>query len=169
MNEDARSFLQHAKLLSVAENWAYNDSRNKLRSEFHALMKERDVDIIVCPAYVGSAPVRQGTDYGTYTMLWNMLDHPALVFPTGDVVDVELDPVDVKYTPTNPIDKQQFDKCEFKRDIYLSSDLLTRVDDPKVFAGAPLSLQVVGKHLRDEETVAAARLIEQIMLGKNPL
>lgn len=41
--------------------------------------------------------------------------------------------------------------------------LILSQDDPKVFAGAPIGLQVVGKHLRDEETVAAARLIEQII------
>jgi amidase len=114
INEDVRSFLQHAKLLSVAENWALNDRRNQLRAEFHALMKERGVDIIICPAYVGSAPVRKGTDYGTYTMLWNMLDQPALVFPTGDIVTAELDPIDRSYAPTNPIDKQQFEKCMYR-------------------------------------------------------
>ena len=36
-------------------------------------------------------------------------------------------------------------------------------DDPKTFEGAPIGLQVVGKHLRDEETVAAAKLIESIL------
>lgn len=38
-------------------------------------------------------------------------------------------------------------------------DLL--VDDPKVFDGAPIGLQIVGKHLRDEEMLAAARVIEE--------
>jgi len=123
INEDVSSFLQHAKLLSVAENWAINDRRNKLRAEFHALMKERGVDIIICPAYIGSAPVRGGTDYATYTMLWNMLDHPALVFPTGDVVDPELDPIDSTYIPANPIDKQQFDKCKLRSNLWLSSEI----------------------------------------------
>lgn len=112
MNEDAGTFLQHAKMLTVAENWAYNDRRDKLRAEFHALMKARGVDIILCPPYVGSAPLRNKTDYGTYTMLWNMLDQPALVMPSGLFVDPVLDPVDGDYKPTNDIDQAQFDKCE---------------------------------------------------------
>ena len=111
MNLEASSFLQHARELTVAENWAYNDRRDKLRAEFHALMKERGVDVIVCPPYVGAAPLRNKMDYGTYTMLWNMLDQPALVFPTGQFVDPALDPVDASYTPTNPMDQQQYDKC----------------------------------------------------------
>ncbi|KAL2061684.1 hypothetical protein VTL71DRAFT_7061 [Oculimacula yallundae] len=146
MNNEAAAFLQHARELTVTENWACNAQRNRLRAEFHALMKERGVDIILCPPYVGSAPEKNKMDYGTYTMLWNLLDQPALVFPTGAVVDIELDPVDSEYKPINPIDQQQYDKY-----------------DPKVFEGAPIGLQVVGKHLRDEETVAAARLIEQIL------
>lgn len=53
-------------------------------------------------------------DYGTYTMLWNLLDQPALVFPTGVVVDPELDPIDVEYKPTNSIDQLQYDKCKYQ-------------------------------------------------------
>lgn len=113
MNLEASSFLQVARELTVMENWAYNDRRDKLRAEFHALMKERGVDVIVCPPYVGSAPLRNKMDYGTYTMLWNMLDQPALVFPTGQFVDPDLDPIDVDYKPTNPMDQQQYDKCKY--------------------------------------------------------
>lgn len=113
MNEDAANFLRHAKKLTVAENWAYNARRDRLRAEFHALMKERGVDVILCPPYVGSAPLRNRTDYGTYTMLWNMLDQPALVFPSGLVVDPALDPVEVDYKPTNEMDQEQYDKCKW--------------------------------------------------------
>ncbi|RDW87885.1 hypothetical protein BP5796_03579 [Coleophoma crateriformis] len=148
MNEDAAAFLQHAKLLTVAENWAYNDRRDKLRAEFHALMKSRGVDVILCPPYVGCAARKNKTDYGTYTMLWNLLDQPALVFPAGITVDPALDSVDTDYKPTNEMDQVQYSK-------YV----------PEVFEGAPICLQVVGKHLCDEETVAAARLIEQIIKG----
>jgi amidase len=113
LNNDAGTFLQHAKQLTVAENWAYNARRDQLRAEFHALMKERGVDVILCPPYVGSAPLQHKTDYGTYTMLWNMLDQPALVFPSGLFVDPSLDPVDADYKPMNPMDQQQHDKCKY--------------------------------------------------------
>ena len=110
MNIDAETFLRHANELTVAENWAYNDRRDKIRSEFHALMHERGVDVILCPPFIGSAPLMNKMDYGTYTMLWNMLDQPALVFPFG-FVDPELDQVDMEYNPTSPLDQQQYEKC----------------------------------------------------------
>lgn len=113
MNTEAATFLQHAKELTVAENWAANAQRDELRTEFHALMKQRGVDVILCPPYVGSAPERNKTDYGTYTMLWNLLDQPALVFPSGVVVDPALDPVEDEYKPTNPVDQLQYNKCKF--------------------------------------------------------
>jgi amidase len=113
LNEDAATFLKHgAKLLTVAENWAYNDRRDKLRAEFHALMKARGVDVILCPPYVGSAPIKNGCDYGGYTMIWNMLDHPALVFPSGLFVDSKVDVVETEYVPTNDADKLQYSKCK---------------------------------------------------------
>lgn len=112
MNKEAISVLRLAKELTVAQNWEYNARRDQLRAEFHALMKERGVDVILCPPYVGCAPLLGETDYGSYTMLWNMLDHPALVFPSGVVVNPELDPVDVEYTPLNEFDQKQYTKCK---------------------------------------------------------
>lgn len=37
------------------------------------------------------------------------------------------------------------------------------VDDPKIFDGAPLCLQLVGKHFQDEEVIAAGRVIVEIV------
>lgn len=112
LNTEAGAFLQHARELSITENWSCNAQRDLLRAEFHALMKERGVDVILCPPFVGSAPLMGKMDYGTYTMLWNLLDHPALVFPSGVCVSEALDPVDADYKPTNPIDQMQYDKCK---------------------------------------------------------
>jgi Asp-tRNA(Asn)/Glu-tRNA(Gln) amidotransferase A subunit family amidase len=37
------------------------------------------------------------------------------------------------------------------------------VDIPDKFIGAPIALQVVGKHFRDEDTMAAAEMISKII------
>lgn len=37
------------------------------------------------------------------------------------------------------------------------------IDKPDAFAGAPIAMQLVGKHFRDEETVAAADLLAKIV------
>lgn len=112
MNKSAGDFLQVARELSVAENWECNAKRDILRAEYHALMKERGVDVILCPPFIGSAPLMNKMDYGTYTMLWNLLDQPALVFPSGAFVDPALDPIDADYKPTNPMDQAQYEKCK---------------------------------------------------------
>lgn len=36
-------------------------------------------------------------------------------------------------------------------------------DVPETFVGAPIALQLVGKHFRDEETVAATDLVSKIV------
>lgn len=38
-------------------------------------------------------------------------------------------------------------------------------DVPEKFAGAPIALQLVGKHFRDEQTLAAAELVSKIVQG----
>lgn len=111
--KEAGEFLKQARELTVAENWACNAQRDILRAKYHALMKERGVDVILCPPYVGCAPLKNGFDYGAYTMLWNLLDQPALVIPSGAFVDTTLDPMEVDYKPTNPIDQVQYDKCKY--------------------------------------------------------
>lgn len=37
------------------------------------------------------------------------------------------------------------------------------LDVPDTFAGAPIGLQLVGKHFKDEETLAAAELVSKIV------
>lgn len=112
LNADAAAALRRARLLSIREVWVYNDRRDRLRAEHHALMKSRGVDVIICPPYPGCAPLRNTVDWGSYTMLWNLFDLPALVFPTGLSVDAALDPVQVGYEPLNEFDKRQHEKCK---------------------------------------------------------
>lgn len=112
LNPDAKAVLANARELTVVENWAYNDRRDKLRAEYHALMKAQGVDVILCAPYVGCAPLRNDMSWGNFTMIWNMLDHPALVFPTGLSVDAEVDVVDEEYKPMNEYVRAQYERCE---------------------------------------------------------
>lgn len=50
-------------------------------------------------------------EWGSYTMLWNLFDLPALVFPTGLSVDATVDHVEVGYAPKNDFDRSEFAKC----------------------------------------------------------
>lgn len=47
----------------------------------------------------------------------------------------------------------------------IEADCSGRDDVPETFVGAPIALQLVGKHFRDEETVAATELVAKIIQG----
>ncbi|KAI8670258.1 Amidase [Fusarium keratoplasticum] len=131
--------------LSIPENWALNVRRDAYREEYHRVMKERGVDVILCPAYVGAAATLGSGQYWLYTAIWNILDQPCVAFPTGLKVDPAIDVVE-DYKPCSQEDDREYRK-------YV----------PETFANAPIALQLVGKHFRDEETVAATELVSKIV------
>ncbi|KAL4869380.1 hypothetical protein BDV12DRAFT_196430 [Aspergillus spectabilis] len=96
--------------LSVADGWELNCQRDAYREEYHALMKSRGVDFILCPAYVGAAAVLGESHYWNYTAIWNILDQPAAVFPSGLYVDPQLDGADGSYQPRSAIDEREWEK-----------------------------------------------------------
>ena len=136
--------------LTVAEAWELNVQRDIYRDEYHALMKSRGVDFILCPAYAGVASVLGESHYWNYTAIWNILDQPAVVFPSGLSVDLQLDQLfgeDKTYTPRGEVDEREWSKYT----------------GPERYEGAPIGLQLVGKHFKDEETLAAAALVSGIL------
>lgn len=98
--------------LSISENWDLNVQRETYRREYHALMKERGVDVILCPAFVGAGVLQGQAYYWNYTAIWNILDQPAVVFPTGISVDKEIDNFDFDYKPMNSQDEQEWKACK---------------------------------------------------------
>lgn len=125
-------------------------------------MRERGVDFIIAPAYVGVAAELHTAHYWLYTAIWNILDQPCVTFPTGLNVDPKIDVVEVDYKPRDAVDDREYQKCRWN--LNLQKSILTRAPDvPEKFTGAPIALQLVGKHFRDEETVAAAGLVSEII------
>ncbi|KAE8348961.1 amidase signature domain-containing protein [Aspergillus coremiiformis] len=139
--------------LSVAEAWALNVSRDEYRDEYNALMKERGVDFILCPAYVGVAAVLGESQYWNYTAIWNVLDFPAVVFPTGMKVedgDVQNGNEMGAWRARSEVEEREWRKWWV---------------DPSRYLGAPVGMQVVGRHFKDEETLAAAKVVEEVVCG----
>ncbi|KAL4869235.1 hypothetical protein BDV12DRAFT_168140 [Aspergillus spectabilis] len=132
--------------LSVYENWDLNMSREIIRAQYHALMQERGVDVILSPAYVGVAPEHETGTYIGYTSVWNVLDYPALVVPTGLKVDQALDVVDTLYAPRNDVDAKEHAKYA-----------------PEKFKDAPICLQLSAGRFGDEELLARARVLDRII------
>ncbi|RDW59861.1 fatty-acid amide hydrolase [Coleophoma cylindrospora] len=138
--------LDYGRQLTVTENWDLNVQREEYRARYHAAMKERGVDFILCPTYVGVAAELGTPQYWVYTAIWNILDQPAVIFPSGLHVDQELDKIETDYKPRSDVDKREYERYA-----------------PEKFVDAPIAYQLVGKHYKDEETIAAAKVIEEIL------
>ncbi|KAJ9662313.1 hypothetical protein H2198_001447 [Neophaeococcomyces mojaviensis] len=103
---------------------------------------DRPVDVILCPVGPGPAPPLDHSRYWAYTSTWNLLDYPALVFPYS-FVDQEKDKVEEGYTPMNEQDAWNYGLYR-----------------PERYAGAPVSLQLVGRRYEDEKVFEIMELIK---------
>ncbi|KAJ5734292.1 hypothetical protein N7493_003078 [Penicillium malachiteum] len=139
--------------LSHPEAWELQHDRDVYRDDYNALMKSRGVDFILSPAFPGVAAVYGESHYWNYTAIWNVLDLPAAIFPSGLSVDPKLDALteqDKKYKPRSEVDEREWEKYQ----------------GPERYEGAPIALQVTGRHFKDEETLAAAKLVEEVIKGE---
>jgi amidase len=102
--------LSYGKVMTVPENWEFNVLRENYRAKYHATMKERGVDFILCPTYLGVASEQGTAQYWLYTAIWNILDQPAVVFPSGLHVDQTLDKIETDYKPRSDAEKKEYDR-----------------------------------------------------------
>lgn len=106
--------------------------------------------------------------YTNYTTVWNALDYAATVFPVTKV-DAAIDVKAAPHAFHNSIDKTYYDMCmpwpySCLR-IYAESVLC--VDDPEIFHGMPVGLQLVGKTLEEEAVLAMTGIVvEALRSGK---
>jgi amidase len=118
-------------------NLQLNIRRETLRAEYLAHYNAQNVDVILCPAGAGPAPALGTCKYWGYAMhtsplafqpivftrytnVWNFLDYPAAVFPTGLYVEPEADVADAPRAYMSDADAHNSDSCE------RSSCLITR-------------------------------------------
>ncbi|SCW00944.1 LAFE_0D01574g1_1 [Lachancea fermentati] len=120
--------------------------RDEYRQQFADVMNETDIDFVLTPAYFAPAAIPDKIKYWGYTALYNILDLPGVSFPTGLVTDPSLDAKDTQYVPRNPLE-------EYEYPMY----------DETVFAGSPVGLTLHGRRHYDEETLAATKLIQEII------
>lgn len=111
LTEHVLSFV-NPKGLTVQDNWELNSRRDKYRVEYQALMKSQGVDVILCPTYAGVGVLQGQPKCWTYSSIWNVLDHPAAVFPSGLRVDKRVDTFDSDYKPRSAEDEREWKACE---------------------------------------------------------
>ena len=133
---------------SVADYERSAGLRDFNRNAYLQKMRELDVDFILSPAYTSVAPVQETPHYWGYCNLWNILDFPNVVFPTGLVCDAKLDHLDLNACEARN-ETERYERGVFS--------------DASLFEGAPICLQLTGKRWRDEELVKASALVEDIV------
>lgn len=173
----------NVKSLSLPEVWKLTCERDAYRAEYArhwnsvgtglsgpgspdvtslAAFSKQDemVDVVLCPVGPGCAPPLDCARYWGYTSQWNLLDYPAVVFPTG----LKSGPEDVKeegYEARNEDDRYNYELCEcgamWDADGDLRADCF--LDELGKYVDAPISLQLVGRRYEDEKLVEALEMI----------
>ncbi|RSH85351.1 hypothetical protein EHS25_004747 [Saitozyma podzolica] len=133
--------VSQARELSTEEVTELVNRRNALRQRYSALFQSLHLDVILCPASPAPALPFHTSKYWSYTSLFNFLDWPGVVFPTG--VQVTLDDQDADYEPRN----------EDEQHVYSTYSPETCID-------APIGLQLAAPRWHDERLMAASRIID---------
>ncbi|KAI3330802.1 amidase signature domain-containing protein [Ustulina deusta] len=137
----------HVQEHTIPTLWQAHQDRDAYRASYAALWNERAVDVILCPAGPGVAPKLGTARYWGYTSQWNLLNYPAIVFPTG----IKVGPTQEEGNNTHkyPADYKPMSEA----DGYNYS--LWREHGVEGYAGAPVSLQLVGRMYEDEKLLRA--------------
>ena len=97
-----------------------------------------------------------------YTAIWNALDYPACAFPVTRV-DLKADVKKPAHRFLSDADKEHYDLCEIHSIKHCCALMvvLTRLstDEPEKYAGAPVGLQVVGRHQEEEAVIAITEIV----------
>lgn len=99
----------NVKALTIQELRNLTKQRDQYRTEY--LRHRSGVDLILCPAGPGLAPPLDTSKYWSYMSQWNILDYPAIVFPTGWYGNVA-DKPDASYCPLNEKDRYNQSLCK---------------------------------------------------------
>ncbi|KAK2596562.1 hypothetical protein N8I77_013447 [Diaporthe amygdali] len=120
--------------------------RDNFRCSFAKHWSEQDVDVVICPVYVGPACVHDTGLYWDYTAFWNYVDCPGVVIPTPVKA---LKKGEEQYAPGEPLSKED----THVRELWAEGD----------FDGAPINLQIVARKYHDNDLFAAVNEIEKCL------
>jgi amidase len=123
----------------------------------------RPVDAVISPLAPWPAARREMYTYYGYSTFVNVLDYTSVVVPVTNV-DKAVDKKVEGYQPIDKRDKGVQDSCKYKQhDAKSGADNVT--DDPDIYHGAHVSLQIVGRSLQEEKMLAVAEYVAGL-IGK---
>ncbi|KAL8290421.1 hypothetical protein RQP46_002679 [Phenoliferia psychrophenolica] len=136
----------HTSVHSAEEIFALRARRDAYRAEYAAAWHAANIDVLVCAPFGGTANPHETSKYWAYTAVYNLVDYPGVVFPTGLAADATLD----AKTP-----RSQFlsESDEYNHSIY----------DAELYAGGPISLQLLVYRFDDSKLMGALKTIEAVL------
>lgn len=144
------------------KKWAYQcEYLEQFRIMEDKLGKE--IDAIVTPVSPTAAILHDQVKYYAYTTVVNLLDFTSVVVPVT-FADKGVDRKVQGYEALNKIDGVVQNDCEFSLYAcyrYLLTCLF--LDDPEAYHGAPVAVQVIGRRLTEERTMAIAEEIGKLL------
>jgi amidase len=145
LSADGNSYAEPKDSDELTQVRAQRDSFRTASSENWAA---HDIDVVLCPVHVGPAAAHDTGRHISYTAIWNALDCPGIVFPTGLVAGPKgteryADNDDKAWNPTDAD----------VRDLWMTHD----------YEGAPIALQLVARRHHDNMLIAALHLLEDAL------
>lgn len=149
-----------------------NRRQNAIKREFaewwastaHSASIGRPIDAIICPAAPSASFPHEYAVWWGYFSIWNLLDYPSTIVPLKSfAINPEKDIKDATYVPRgdNPFDSMNQEICKCGTLELGFANMVT--DDPVLWKGAPMSIQVVRQQYQDEELVAVTRIIDGVL------
>ncbi|KAI4729930.1 amidase [Aureobasidium sp. EXF-10728] len=135
---------------TVEQTWELNSLRDKLRTQFALQWREAGIDALLCPVNASVASAHDESKYWGYTAVFNATDLPGVVFPVTKVLETDTWAED---TPAVKGDKDAMYRKFWDE------------GGPQKYMDAPVNLQLVGKRLREENLLAVAEVVEEIIRG----
>ncbi|KAK4466327.1 putative acetamidase [Cladorrhinum samala] len=115
--------------------------RDIFRQKFVAHWNAQDVDVLICPAFVGPACEHETAFHWNYTALWNYVDYPGVVFPT---------PI-----KTGNKDEEEGYRAEYQTVLSEHDEHVRELWAKGNFEGAPIDLQIVTRKYHDNQLFGA--------------
>ncbi|KAJ6445225.1 acetamidase [Purpureocillium lavendulum] len=123
-------------------------TRDAFRCAFAEHWETQDVDVVLCPVFVGPACEHDTSWYWNYTAYWNYVDYPGAVFPSPVKAGKK---GSESYSPEAGSPLSEEDK--HVRKLWEQGD----------FEGAPIDLQVVARRYHDNDLFAALAAMQQVL------
>lgn len=129
----------------------------------------KEIDAFIAPITPTAAIRHNQFRYYGYASAINLLDWTSVVVPVT-FADKAVDKKKTDFKPLTEIDGVVQAECELHASTLLVpsiglevTDLISTADDPEAYHGAPVAVQIVGRKLSEERTLAIAKEIGRLL------